>query len=163
MRCSLKIFFVSAAGRPRRSNDELYWKETASLFQIAGMTRLVYWLFQINELCFMLSFRAVFITEFCFGRLPQIAAIRKIAQLLLIISSISQPGLFCFGFDLNQWQIKKICTKPIFRNDYGPDCQVSANRPPNNWAKLGGKIGIQCTKPSRETAPARCSMCLNDR
>ena len=33
-----------------------------------------------------------FITEFCCGRLPQMAAIGKIVQLLLI-SSISRPGL----------------------------------------------------------------------
>ena len=36
----------------------------------------------------------------------------------LLISSISRPSLFCFGFDLNQLQR----TKPIFRNGYGLDC-----------------------------------------
>ena len=71
----------------------------------------------------MLSFRAVFITEFCFDLLPQVAAIKKkkkkIIQLLLI-SSISRPSLFCFGFDLNQ----SPGTKPISRNGYGPDWQL---------------------------------------
>ena len=64
----------------------------------------------------MLSFRAVFITEFCFGRLAQMAAIKEIVQLLLI-SSISRPSLFCFGCDLNQSQ----GMKPISRNGYGLD------------------------------------------
>ena len=51
----------------------------------------------------MLSFRAVFSIEFCFGRLPQMAAIEKIVQ-LLPISSISGPTLVCFGFEINQSQ-----------------------------------------------------------
>ena len=51
----------------------------------------------------MLSFRAVFSIEFCFGRLPRMAAIEKIVQ-LLPISSISRPSLVCFGFELNQSQ-----------------------------------------------------------
>ena len=64
----------------------------------------------------MLSSLAVFITEFCFDRLPQMAAIKEIVQ-FLPISSISWPSLFCFGFDLKQSQ----GTKPISRSGYGPD------------------------------------------
>ena len=73
------------------------------------MTRLVY-------LLTVLSFRAVFITKFCVGRLPQIAANKKIVQFVLI-SGFSRPSLFCFAFDLNLSQR----TKRISRNGYGPD------------------------------------------
>ena len=52
----------------------------------------------------MLSFHAVFNTEFCFSRLLQMAANKKIIQPLLSIFSIFRPSLFCFGFDLNQSQ-----------------------------------------------------------
>ena len=64
----------------------------------------------------MLSSLAVFITEFCFDRLPQMAVIKEIVQ-LLPICSISWPSLFCFCFGLKQSQ----GTKPISRNGYGPD------------------------------------------
>ena len=64
----------------------------------------------------MLSSLAVFITKFCFDRLPQMTVIKEIVQ-LLPISSISWPSLFCFCFDLKQSQ----GTKPISRNGYGPD------------------------------------------
>ena len=63
----------------------------------------------------MLSSLAVFITEFCFDRLPQMAVIKEIVQ-FLPISSISCQSLFCFCFDLKQSQ----GTKPISRNGYGP-------------------------------------------
>ena len=45
---------------------------------------------------------------------------QKFLQLLLI-SSISWPSLFCFGFDQSQ------STKPISRNGYGPDCLLLLN------------------------------------
>ena len=64
----------------------------------------------------MLSFLAVFNTEFCFSRLLQMAAIKKIIQPSLSIFSIFWASLFCFGFDLNQSQR----TKPLSRNDYSP-------------------------------------------
>ena len=64
----------------------------------------------------MLSSLSVFITEFCFDRLPQMAVIKEIVQ-LLPICSISWPSLFCFCFGLKQSQ----GTKPISRNGYGPD------------------------------------------
>ena len=57
----------------------------------------------------MLSFHAVFNTEFCSSRLLQMAAIKKIIQPLLSIFSIFPPSLFRFGFDLNQSQR----TKPL--------------------------------------------------
>ena len=65
----------------------LYWKKSASLFQSAEMSRPVY-------------FR-------------QMAAIKiNIQRLLISISSILRPNVFCFGFDLNQSQR----TRPISRN-----------------------------------------------
>ena len=64
----------------------------------------------------MLSFGEVFFTEFCCGRLPQMAAMKK--KQLLFISGISRPSLCRFDFDLNQSQ----GTKPISRNGYGPGC-----------------------------------------
>ena len=57
----------------------------------------------------MLSFRTVFVTEFCFGRLPQMAATKQ-------LFSFYSAKLFCFGFDLNQSQ----GAKPISKNSYGP-------------------------------------------
>ena len=74
----------------------------------------------------MLSFRAVFSIEFCFSQLPQMAAFKKIVQ-LLPISSISRPSLFCFGFDPNQSQGRK----PISRNGYGPDWLILCLRIPH--------------------------------
>ena len=53
-----------------------YWKESTSLFQSGVMSRLVCWIFPINDI-FLLSFHAMFITEFCFVRLPQMAVIKK--------------------------------------------------------------------------------------
>ena len=71
---------------------------------------------QINELFLCCLPLKSFITEFCFDRLPQMAAIKEMVQ-LLPISSISWSSLFCFCFDLKQSQ----GTKPISRNGYGPD------------------------------------------
>ena len=73
-------------------------------------------LLQINELFLCCLPLKSFITEFCFDRLPQMAAIKEIFQ-LLPISSIFWPSLFCFGFDLKQSK----GMKPISRNGYGPD------------------------------------------
>ena len=65
----------------------------------------------------MLSFYAVFTTEFC--PIAANACHQKICLLdILLISSISRTSLCRFGFDLNQSQ----GTKPISRNGYGPDC-----------------------------------------
>ena len=54
----------------------LCWKECASLFTC--------W----DDKSCMLSFRAVFITEFCLGRLPQVAVIKQIVQLYLFITTL---------------------------------------------------------------------------
>ena len=53
---------------------------------------------QINELYLCCLPLKSFITEFCFDRLPQMAVIKDIVQ-LLPISSVSWPRLFCFGFN----------------------------------------------------------------
>ena len=87
----------------------LYWEESTSLVQSAGMYRHV--CRQINELFLCCLPLKPFITEFYFDRLPQMAAIKEIVQ-LLPISSISWPSLFRFGFDLKHSQ----GTKPIPRN-----------------------------------------------
>ena len=79
----------------------------------------------------MLSSLAVFITEFCFDRFPQMAVIKEIVQ-LLPISSISWPSLFCFYFDLKQSQVKK----PISRNGYGPDWLRRFKDRPDSYAML---------------------------
>ena len=64
----------------------------------------------------MLSFRALFITEVCFGRLPQVAAIKHLSNFYLFPVSL-QSSLFCLGFDHAQSQ----GPKPISRNGYSPD------------------------------------------
>ena len=40
----------------------------------------------------MLSFHALFITEVCFGRLPQVAAIKHLSNFYLFPVSLSQVG-----------------------------------------------------------------------
>ena len=66
----------------------------------------------------MLSFRAGFITEFCFDWLPQMAAIKKIVQLLLI-SSIGSAK-FISQVQLSVRSRVQEGTKPISRKGYGP-------------------------------------------
>ena len=50
----------------------------------------------------MLSCRAVFSLEFCFSRLPQMGASKKIVQKFFFC--IFRPSLVWFGFELNQSQ-----------------------------------------------------------
>ena len=67
----------------------------------------------------MLSFHAVLITEFCFGLLPQVAAIKKKCSTSTYSQNLSAKFVL-FWFDLNQSPGRK----PISRNGYGPDWQL---------------------------------------
>ena len=113
VRCSLGVFFGSAGGRPRCSNVEFVLERIRFTLSECGYVKSCVMNVWNKWTIFMLSFRAVFSIEFCFGRLPQMAAIEKIVQ-LLPISSISRPSLVGFGFEFNQSQGTKLHASKCF-------------------------------------------------
>ena len=50
VRCSLGFSLAPRVEDHDAQMINLYWKESASLFQSAGMSSLVWWMFEINEL-----------------------------------------------------------------------------------------------------------------
>lgn len=109
------LFYFSSA---RRGNDvktfkwwKLNWKESRFTLQLREWQDIwvVCWMFQINKVFFYAIFPRSVYYWICFRRLPQVAAIKTLVQLLLI-SRISWSSLSCFGFDLTQSQ----GTKPIW-------------------------------------------------
>ena len=90
VRCSLRIFFGFAGGRPRRSNYEFVLEGIRFPLSECGSVKTCMLDVSNKWIIFMLSFRAVFITEFCFGWLPLMAAMKKIVLLLLILFDLNQ-------------------------------------------------------------------------
>ena len=128
VRCSLTIFFGSAGGRPRRSNDGFVLERIRFTLSECGNVKSCKLNVSNKWIIFYPVFPCSVSIEFCFGQLPQMAAIKKKKTVQLRpISSISRSSLFCFGFDLNQSK----GMKPISKNGYGPDWLILRLRIPH--------------------------------
>ena len=111
--CSLKhcLWLWLVEDVPRRSDDEFVLERMRFTLLESGNGKAC----MLNVLNLWITTYAVFPCSVCYWILfwPMNAN-----GCLLLISDISRPSLFCFGFDLNQSQR----TKLISRNGYGPDC-----------------------------------------
>ena len=100
VRCSLSIFFASAAGRRRRSNDTFYWNSKES-FRVQKWQDLYTKCFkQINYFLCCLSVQCLLLNFFA-------ADCRKWLPSKNIFNFYSSPVY--------------LLSKPIFRNSYGLD------------------------------------------
>ena len=106
VRCSLSIFFGTAGGGPRRSNDGFVLERIR--FTLSECENVNFCKRNVLNkwIIFMLSFRAVLVLNFVLANYRKWLPLKKKKKIvqLLPISSISRPSLFCFGFDLNQSQ-----------------------------------------------------------
>ena len=71
------IFYGSADQRQRRANVEFVLERIHLTLSEWGNVKTCMLNFSNKWLIFLLSFHAMFITEFCFVRLPQMAVIKK--------------------------------------------------------------------------------------
>ena len=77
VRCSLTIFFGSAGGRPRRSNDGFVLERIRFTLSECGNVKSCKLNVSNKWIIFYPVFPCSVSIEFCFGQLPQMAAIKK--------------------------------------------------------------------------------------
>ena len=104
VRCSLSIFFNSAGGRPRCSNYEFVLERIRFTLSECGNVKSCTLNVSNKWIIFMLSCRAVFRLEFCFSRLPQMAASKNCSK-------------NCFQYLSAKSSLVWLWTQPITRHE----------------------------------------------